>query len=103
MLLLITKVFHQPSGLIEDEKGQFIKKMRKEIIFKILLLIMLRIWPVTIIQGLQVNKPEGFIKKYIAVVNTGLVESGKRVYPEFNYDKNSIDKLEPIQGDSLRI
>lgn len=92
------RVFHQPSGLLEDSTG-FIKDAEGNYIQN----------PhadnVEHLSGdyypkLAEKQSEGFINVYCGG-KYGLVESGKRVYPEFNYDLHSVPKLEAIQGDGL--
>lgn len=90
------RIFHQPSGLIQDEKGSFKKdeqgnyiqnpecdnyqNLAKDYYVK-----------------LAEKRTEGFIKVYCGGMY-GLVESGKRVYPEYNDDLHSVQHLEAIQG-----
>ncbi len=93
------RVFHQPSGLLENESGDFIrdsdgnylqnpdadnaKHLSSDYYPK-----------------LAEKQSQGFIKVYCGG-KYGLVESGKRVYPEFNYDIHSVPKMEAIQGEPL--
>lgn len=93
------RVFHQPSGLIEDGIGGFLKDN----------------------DGIYIQNPDadnvhhlsrdyypklaekqsdGFIKVYCGG-KYGLVESGKRVYPEYNDDIHSIAKIDAIQGEPI--
>lgn len=92
-------VFHQPSGLLFDEQRQFLKDkdgnyiqnpeadnaehLSKDYYTK-----------------LAEKQSEGFIKVYCGGMY-GLVEAGKRVYSEFNYDLHSVPKLEAAQGEPL--
>lgn len=92
-------IFHQPSGLLEDEQGIFIKDMHGNYIQNVhadnVAHLSSDYYP-----KLAEKQSEGFIKVYCQG-KYGLVESGKRVYPEFNYDIHSVAKIEAIQGDSL--
>lgn len=92
-------VFHQPSGLLEDEKGNFIKDAEGNYIQNVnadnVEHLSNDYYP-----KLAEKQTEGFIKVYCGG-KYGLVESGKRVYPEFNYDVHSVQSLEAKQGDPL--
>lgn len=92
-------VFHQPSGLVTDEKGQFIKDGEGNYIQNIHAdnaeHLSSDYYP-----KLAEKQSEGFIKVYCGG-KYGLVESGKRVYSEFNYDVHSVQSIEAIQGDPL--
>lgn len=90
------KIFHQPSGLLENADGSFQKdkygnyiqnpecdnyaNLAKDYYEK-----------------LAEKRTEGFIKVYCGG-KYGIVESGKRVYPEYNADIHSVPRLEAIQG-----
>jgi len=90
------RVFHQPAGLIikeddsfaKDDKGNYIQNpecdnyqnLAKDYYVK-----------------LAEKRSEGFIKVYCAG-KYGLVESGKRVYPEYNDDIHSLPRVDAIQG-----
>lgn len=92
------RVFHQPSGLIEDANG-FIKDDIGNYIQNT------EADNVCHLSGdyypkLAEKQSEGFIKVYCGG-KYGLVESGKRVYPEFNYDIHSVNQLDAVQGDPL--
>jgi phage terminase large subunit len=92
-------VFHQPSGLVTDDLGQFIKDTEGNYIQNIHAdnaeHLSADYYP-----KLAEKQSEGFIKVYCGG-KYGLVESGKRVYPEFNYDIHSVPRLDAIQGDPL--
>jgi len=93
------RIFHQPSGLIQDDSGEFIrdecgnyvqnpdadnaKHLSNDYYPK-----------------LAEKQSQGFVKVYCGG-KYGLVESGKRVYPEFNYDIHSKQTIEAIQGEPL--
>lgn len=92
------RVFHQPSGLIEngngflkDGEGNYIQNVDADNANH----LSNDYYP-----KLAEKQSEGFIKVYCGG-KYGLVESGKRVYPEFNYDIHSVPKIEAIQGDPL--
>lgn len=91
-------VFHQPSGLLE-EKGILVKDRTGSYIQNPLADNVAHLssdyYP-----KLAEKQTEGFIKVYCQG-RYGLVESGKRVYAEFNYDSHSVAKIEAIQGDPL--
>ncbi len=90
------RIFNQPSGLLTDEKGGLITSSSGDYIQN----------PMADNVGhlasdyypkLAEKQSEGFIKVYCCG-EYGLVESGKRVYPEFNYDLHSIPTIEAVQG-----
>jgi hypothetical protein len=92
-------VFHQPSGLVEDEKGQFIRDDMGNYLQNV------QADNAQHLSGdyypkLAEKQSEGFIKVYCGG-KYGLVESGKRVYPEFNYELHSVQRLEAMQGEPL--
>ena len=95
------KVFHQPSGLITDEKGDFVKDSEGNYVQNMLAdnanHLSHDYYP-----KLAEKQTEGFIKVYCGG-KYGLVESGKRVYPEYNDDIHSVAKLEATQGSSLHL
>jgi len=92
-------VFHQPSGLIEDGNGNFIRDGEGNYLQNAdadnAKHLSSDYYP-----KLAEKQSEGFIKVYCGG-KYGLVESGKRVYPEFNYDIHSVQTIEAIQGDPL--
>lgn len=92
-------VFHQPSGLVEDEAGQFIKDRDGNYIQNKFADNAEHLSSDYYVK-LAEKQSEGFVKVYCGG-KYGLVESGKRVYPEFNYDIHSVPKLDAIQGDPL--
>jgi len=91
-------VFHQPSGLLEDKDG-FIKDSDGNYIQNHeadnACHLSRDYYP-----KLAEKQSEGFIKVYCGG-KYGLVESGKRVYPEFNYDFHSVPHIDAVQGDPL--
>lgn len=92
------RIFHQPSGLVEDLNG-FIKDAQGNYVQNIhadnVDHLSSDYYP-----KLAEKQSEGFIKVYCGG-KYGLVESGKRVYPEFNYDIHSVPRLDAIQGEPL--
>lgn len=93
------KVFHQPSGLVTNDAGEFIKDGEGNYIQNVdadnAKHLSHDYYP-----KLAEKQSEGFIKVYCGG-KYGLVESGKRVYPEFNYDLHSVPRIEAIQGEGL--
>lgn len=92
-------VFHQPSGLITNDLGEFVKDGNGNYIQNT------GADNVNHLSGdyyvkLAEKQSEGFIKVYCGG-RYGLVESGKRVYPEFNYDIHSVPGIDAIQGEPL--
>lgn len=91
-------VFHQPSGLLEnkdgllkDSDGNYIQNPNADNVEN----LSHDYYP-----KLAEKQTEGFIKVYCCG-RYGLVESGKRVYPEYNDDIHSVNSIDPIQGDPL--
>lgn len=92
------RIFHQPSGLLEDKDGlvkdkdgNYIQNKEADNIEN----LSNDYYP-----KLAEKQSDGFIKVYCCG-KYGLVESGKRVYPEYNDDIHSIDHIEAIQGDPI--
>lgn len=90
------KVFYQPSGLLMNEDGSFQRDKEGNYVanphcdnYKNL--------ASDYYVKLAEKRSEGFIKVYCAG-RYGIVESGKRVYPEYNDDIHSVPKLDAIQG-----
>lgn len=92
-------VFHQPSGLVTTENGELVRDEGGNYIQNIHAdnaeHLSHDYYP-----KLAEKQTEGFVKVYCQG-KYGLVESGKRVYPEFNYDLQSMYKLDATQGDGL--
>lgn len=93
-------IFHQPSGLLEDEtkshflrdkEGNYIQNPDADNIKHL---------SADYYPKLAEKQTEGFVKVYCGG-KYGLVESGKRVYPEYNDDIHSVPHIEVIQGDPL--
>ena len=94
-------VFHQPSGLKENEDGSFFKdadgsfiqnkqcdnydNLARDYYIK-----------------LAEKQSDGFVKVFCGG-KYGIVESGKRVYPEYNPDIHSVAKLDAIQGAPIHL
>lgn len=93
------RIFHQPSGLLEDEKGELIKDNYGRYIQNPDADNVKHIDP-TYYPILAEKQSQGFIKVYCCG-KYGIVEAGKRVYPEFNYDIHSAQTIDAIQGDPL--
>lgn len=92
------RVFHQPSGLIEengllirDKYGNYVQNVNADNAQHL---------SDDYYPKLAEKQTEGFIKVYCQG-RYGLVESGKRVYPEFNYDLHSLPRIDAVQGDPL--
>ena len=90
------KVFYQPSGLIANPDGSFAKDKQGNYIANIECDNFNNLSPDYYVK-LAEKRSEGFIKVYCAG-KYGLVESGKRVYPEYNDDIHSVPKIDAIQG-----
>lgn len=90
------KVFHQPSGLITNDDGTFTKDSSGNYIANPLCDNYANLSQDYYVK-LAEKRSEGFIKVYCAG-KYGIVESGKRVYPEYNDDIHSVPRLEAIQG-----
>lgn len=92
------RVLHQPSGLLEDQNGlikdkdgSYIQNPNADNVEH----LSSDYYP-----KLAERQSEGFIKVYCCG-RYGLVESGKRVYPEYNDDLHSVNRIEPIQGEPI--
>jgi len=92
-------VFHQPSGLLEDEYGVLIKD-KDGLYIQNPLADNAENMASDYYPKLSGNETEGFIKVYCCG-KYGLVESGKRVYPEYGDDLHSVPSIEAIQGDPI--
>ena len=90
------KVFAQPSGLVIDELGNLEKDKAGNYIQNTNCDNASNLSPDYYVK-LAEKRNEGFIKVYCCG-KYGIVESGKRVYPEYNDDIHSVSKLEAIQG-----
>jgi hypothetical protein len=90
------KVFYQPSGLIVNGDGSFAKDKIGNYIANPECDNYVNLSPDYYVK-LAEKRTEGFIKVYCGG-KYGIVESGKRVYPEYNDDLHSVPQLEAIQG-----
>lgn len=90
------KIFHQPSGLMQNADGSFSKDKHGNYIANVDCDNYKNLSPDYYVK-LAEKRSEGFIKVYCAG-KYGIVESGKRVYPEYNDDIHSVPLLEAIQG-----
>lgn len=93
------KVFHQPSGLLEDVNGNLLRDSDGNYLANPDADNAKHLSP-DYYPKLAEKQSQGFIKVYCGG-KYGLVESGKRVYPEFNYDVHSVPSIEAIQGEPL--
>lgn len=82
------EVFHQPPGLLLHENGSYMQNVHCDNAANL---------SDTYYLKLAEGQKQGFINVY-CLGQYGLVESGKRVYPEYNDDIHGVDKLEAIQG-----
>lgn len=94
------KIFHQPSGLIQNEDGSFAKDKWGNYIANPLCDNYENLSPDYYVK-LAEKRSEGFIKVYCGG-QYGLVEFGKRVYPEYT-DLHSQPKIDAIQGSPLHL
>lgn len=90
------KIFHQPSGLIMNADGSFAKDDAGNYIANPECDNYKNLSPDYYVK-LAEKRSEGFIKVYCGG-RYGIVESGKRVYPEYNDDIHSVSRIEAIQG-----
>lgn len=90
------KIFRQPSGLLMNPDGSFMRDKKGNYIANPECDNYQNLSPDYYVK-LAEKRSEGFIKVYCAGMY-GLVESGKRVYPEYNDDIHSVPQLQAIQG-----
>lgn len=90
------KIFHQPSGLGLSADGSFLKDEEGNYIANKFCDNYLNLSP-DYYPKLAEKRSEGFIKVYCAG-QYGIVESGKRVYPEYNDDIHSAVNVTALQG-----
>lgn len=90
------KIFNQPSGLIQNTDGSFSKDKHGNYIANPECDNYHNLSSDYYVK-LAEKRTEGFIKVYCGG-KYGIVESGKRVYPEYNDDLHSVPRLEAIQG-----
>lgn len=95
------KIFHQPSGLKLGEDGSFLKDGEGNYIANSLADNSNNLSADYYVK-LAEKRSEGFIKVYCAG-KYGIVESGKRVYPEYNDDVHSANNVTPIQGLTINL
>lgn len=95
------KIFHQPSGLLVDEKGDFIKDKGGNYVANIDCDNYNNLSP-DYYPKLAEKRSEGFVKVYCGGMY-GIVESGKRVYPEYNDDMHSVQRIDSIQGAPIHL
>jgi len=87
------KIFHQPPGLIENEDGTYSQNPDCDNAANL---------SASYYTKLAENQKQGFIKVY-CMGKYGIVESGKRVYPEYNDDIHSVDNIPAIQGEPIHL
>jgi len=90
------KIHHQPSGLLVGSDGAFLRDEEGNYIANTKCDNFENLSPDYYVK-LAEKRSEGFIKVYCAG-KYGIVESGKRVYPEYNDDIHSSHKVVAIQG-----
>lgn len=82
------KIFHQPPGLILSASGEWMQNPECDNFENL---------SSTYYTKLAEGQKQGFINVY-CLGKYGLVESGKRVYPEYNDDIHGVESLQAIQG-----
>jgi hypothetical protein len=87
------KIYYQPSGLIDLPDGTYTQNQQADNANNLA-----SDYYVKLAQGQR----EGFINVYCRG-KYGLVENGKRVYPEYNDDIHSIENIAAIQGDPIHL
>jgi hypothetical protein len=87
------KIFHQPPGLLKDKEGKYIPNPACDNANNL---------SHDYYTKLAENQKEGFIKVY-CLGQYGIVESGKRVYPEYNDDIHSVESIPAIQGEPIHL
>jgi hypothetical protein len=87
------KVFHQPPGLLEPISGGYAPNPDCDNAANL---------SHDYYMKLAEGQTQGFINVY-CMGRYGLVESGKRVYPEYNDDFHSVDEIMAIQGDPIHL
>ncbi len=90
------KIFHQPSGLMLNEDGSIQKDKKGNCIANPNADNYENLSPDYYVK-LAEKRSEGFVKVY-CVGDYGIVENGKRVYPEYNDDIHSAQNVTAIQG-----
>ena len=90
------KIFKQPSGLLIDERGDFIKAKDGNYIQNTECDNAQHLSRDYYVKLAEKQK-EGFVKVYCGG-KYGLVESGKRCYPEYNDDIHSVASIPALQG-----
>lgn len=95
------KIFHQPSGLLCADDGSFLKDAKGNYLANPEADNFKNLSPDYYVK-LAEKRSEGFIKVYCGG-KYGIVESGKRVYPEYNDDLHSSASLSAIQGSPIHL
>ena len=87
------RIFHQPTGLLKDDKGNYYQNPDCDNSVNL---------SHDYYTKLAEGQSEDFIKVY-CLGEYGSVGFGKRVYPEFNDDIHSLFKINAIQGDPIHL
>jgi hypothetical protein len=95
------KIFHQPSGLIRNGDGSFAKEKNGDYIQNKDCDNYANLSSDYYVK-LAEKRSEGFIKVYCGGLY-GIVESGQRVFPEYNDDLHSVHAIPAIQGAPINL
>lgn len=95
------KIFHQPSGLMTNIDGSFQKDPKGNYLANREADNYENLSPDYYVK-LGEKRSEGFVKVYCGG-KYGIVESGKRVYPEYNDDIHSAYNVHAVQGLSIHL
>jgi Phage terminase large subunit len=95
------KIFHQPSGLIRNGDGSFAREKNGDYIANKECDNYINLSQDYYVK-LAEKRSEGFIKVYCGGLY-GIVESGQRVYPEYNDDIHSVHSIPAIQGTPIHL
>lgn len=87
------KIFHQPHGLLRNEDNEWLPNPNCDNAGNLAADYYLK---------LAEGQTEDFVKVY-CLGEYGSVGFGKKVYPEYNDDVHSSDKVEAIQGDPIHL
>lgn len=95
------KIFYQPSGLLENEDGTLVRDKWGTYQQNPQCDNYANLSP-DYYPKLAEKRTEGFIKVYCRG-KYGIVENGKRVYPEYNDDLHSTPRIDAIQGAPIHL
>jgi hypothetical protein len=87
------RIFHQPAGLLISNDGTYTQNPNCDNAENL---------SPTYYLKLAEGQKQGFINVY-CLGKYGLVESGKRVYPEYNDDIHGVESLNAIQGQPIHL